>query len=850
MRFLLFFSILFLILKAETIQSIKFNNLTYMSESIAKEIINIENGEELNEEKLNKAILNLYKQGYFRDIYATFDNGILEFHVQEKPSIASVEIKGYGTQSEKDTLYGQIGIKKGETFDSIKLENAIDKLKQMLEYKGYYGSVVEPDVQTISDGKAVAITLNVNRGNEIYIEKSYYEGASQLKKRKIEALSANKQRDTMGWLPGLNAGKLVIGELELDKVRIQDSYMRNGFLDIEVSNPLLSVNPTNNKAQLYYNVKEGKQYEIRNINIEIDDSHKKEINEETLKKFITSKTEEVANIQTLRDDAQIIKLKIAALGYAYVNVIPDFKKVDENQTQSKNSDSKKNKKQNIHRPQVDVIYHIDFGKKVKINDVVITGNTRTSDRIIRREILIAPGDIYSLEKIQDSEIALKRIGYFEKVFIEEKRISDDTMDLVVNVQEGRTGELTFGIGYGSFYGLTINGSINERNLFGSGFGLGLSANLSFGGDLSIYGNNSFFTATQQFFNITLTNPRILDSKWGVNFNLYYSRYLNYVYTQESAGFGITVGRLLTPTLRLNLGYDINKTNTFGFFNIFTGEQQTEYQKYYDTGNIQTGNNTSVQGLWGRSYIGWGNAPIRSSLTPSLTFDNTDDYYFPKRGNSTTLSLTIAGIGGDVYYSKLYAKTGFYFDLQKFTKIDLIFRYKAQAGYLFRYNQEHFLPLNDTYYLGGIGSIRGYTSYSVTPLDNQNLRVGGDGIFTNSVELSYGLVPSAKLRISLYADYGFLSYHGSNNNANFKQYGTFSGTSSIIQRGAAGIGIEWVSPFGPIVIVVPMLWYGPTDPLGVGPLKLFTYGTASRIRSGNDYLTNYPSYFELTMGTRF
>ena len=155
-----------------------------MSESIAKEIINIENGEELNEEKLNKAILNLYKQGYFRDIYATFDNGILEFHVQEKPSIASVEIKGYGTQSEKDTLYGQIGIKKGETFDSIKLENAIDKLKQMLEYKGYYGSVVEPDVQTISDGKAVAITLNVNRGNEIYIEKSYYEGASQLKKRK------------------------------------------------------------------------------------------------------------------------------------------------------------------------------------------------------------------------------------------------------------------------------------------------------------------------------------------------------------------------------------------------------------------------------------------------------------------------------------------------------------------------------------------------------------------------------------------------------------------------------------------------------------------------------------------
>lgn len=869
MRFLKFLLIYFSLsslsfsyIYAEAIQSIKINNLTYMSESLALDLIKIKPGDSLENEKIDNAVLALYNQGYFNDIYATFDNGVLNFYVTEKPAIASIEIKGYGTQSEKDTLYGQIGIKKGDTYDEMKLEKALETLKQMLEYKGYYGSVIEPEVQKLNDNKAVAIILNVNRGDSISITKSYYEGASKLPKRKIEALSANKQKDFMGWLPGLNNGKLMLNELELDPLRIQDSYMRNGFLDANVSNPLLSVNMGNHNAQLYYNIKEGEQYIVKDVQFIIDDAHRDLISDAELRKNLNTKPNEIVNIQTLRDDAQAIKLKVADLGYAYVAVNPDLKKDEA-------------------KHEVTILYHIDFGKKVKINDVVITGNTRTGDRIIRREILIAPGDTYSLGKIQSSEIALKRIGYFENVHIDEKRISDDSMDLVVNVTEGRTGELTFGIGYGSFYGLMVNGSINERNLFGSGFGASLYANVSFGGDFSYYtgANYNFFAPTQQAFNLSLTNPRILDSKWSLSLNIYYTRYLNYVYTQQSVGGGFSVGRLLLPTLRLSVGYDINKTDTFGFYNLYTGEPQPQYQKYYDTGEIiytvqsqtqpngckqqngSSGGNgngnddiktwtCTTKGLWNRSYSGWSNAPIKSSVTPSLVFDNTDDYYFPKNGNSTTISASIAGLGGDVYYTKLYAKTGFYFDLHKYTKLDLIFRYKAQIGYLFRYNSEDFLPLNDTFYMGGVGTIRGYSSYSITPLDSDFLRVGGDGIFTNSIELSYGLIPSAKMRVSLYADYGILTYHGTNGRANFKEYGTFSGSSSAIQRGAAGVSVEWVSPMGPIVLVFPMLWYGPTDPQGLGPSRFFSYGTAGAIRANNGYLTNYPSYFEFTMGTRF
>ena len=107
-----------------------------------------------------------------------------------------------------------------------------------------------------------------------------------------------------------------------------------------------------------------------------------------------------------------------------------------------------------------------------------------------------------------------------------------------------------------------------------------------------------------------------------------------------------------------------------------------------------------------------------------------------------------------------------------------------------------------------------------------------------------------MRVALYADYGILTYHGANGAANFKQYGTIYGNSSILARGAAGVAVEWVSPMGPIVIVIPMLWYGPTDPMGIGPSKIFSYGTANDIRASGGYLTNYPSFFEFTMGTRF
>ncbi len=796
------------IINAKQITQIEYLGLQSLSSMLADEVSNIKIGDEFNEAKIDSAILAFFRQGYFRDIYATFDptsadGGKLTFHFTEKPRVASIEIKGYGSDQEKQTLYTQMGIKKGETFDDQKLDRAKNTLKTILEYQGYYGSIIEQNLTKVNDN-AYAIIFNVNRGDNILITKAFYEGRKKLKQSTLESLSANKERDFMGWMWGLNDGKLRLQELEYDSLRIQDVYMRNGFLDANVSAPFLSANFNNLTASLYYKIKEGTQYSVSDIEIDID---KDIIPLQTLKKATSVKVNVVFNIEDLRADAQTLKRLVADKGYAFAQVRPDL---DKDETNAK----------------VKVLYHIQTGDKVHISDVLISGNTRTGDRIIRREILLAPGDQYSLSKIAESENALKRLGFFDSVKIDERRISEDSMDLLITVKEGRTGQLQLGLGYGSYGGLMINGSISERNLFGTGQSGSIYANISTGTGQSY--NYSYFGQTRKFNgrqfsgNITLTNPRIFDSRFSTSGSIYGNYYINYQYIEQSGGFSISAGRLLTPTLRVSLGYDINIVKTSDFTSPI-------YARFYASqneivGTATAGNQTiAVTGIWKDNH----NLPITSSLSPSINFDNTDDYYFPKNGVIASAYAQFAGIGGDVHNVKAYAKMGLYYHLKSLIGIDLIARYKVQGGYIFRYNKEDFLPLNAAFYMGGITTIRGFRAGSVTPFDEYGLWVGGDGMFTNSVELSYGVLEAAKMRLALFADYGFLTFKADGNGrADFKNYGILgAGRHNLEWRASIGLAIEWVSPMGPIVLIFP-------------------------IKRFNEKNTDYTSNFEFSMGTRF
>lgn len=706
---------------ARNIDEIRYQGLSAISNVLADEIVNIKPGDSLDIAKVDKAVVALYSQGFFEDIYASYEGGVLTFHLTQKPKVASVEIKGYGSEQEKETLYSQIGIKKGDSYDETKLARAKNIIRTILEYQGYYGTVVESEIAKVGDDSAYAITFSVNQGENIVIKNAIYDGREKLKVKELEELSANRQKQFMGWLWGRNNGKLKLADLEYDHARIQDVYMRKGFLDASVSQAFLDANFNDYSANLYYKINEGERYKVTGVRIVLQVPV---IEEEELRKILKVKKDTYFNIEEVREDVEKLRQKIANLGYAFARVSPDLDKDSEN-------------------AEVKVLYLIQVGQKVKINDVLISGNTRTADRIIRRELLLAPGDTYNFTELKESENTLRRLGYFGKVQINERRVSEDSMDLLVNVEETRTGELMFGLGYGSYDKLMINASIRERNLFGTGQSGQLYADWSY---------------RRQLVNLILSNPRVLDSKYSTSFSVFHSLYWNWDYREQTTGGTITAGKLLTHTLRASLGYTLSTTRVVDFYD------------------------TSLEQIY-KTYLTI-DRPLKSAISPSLYFDNTDDYYFPKNGAIISAYVEYAGLGGDEKYTKFYGKMALYYHLKSLMGIDLIARYKTQAGAMLNHG---YVPITSKFYMGGISSVRGYQISSLTPRDpSGRIRVGGNYMMTHSAELSYGILEKAQMRLALFVDYGMI------------------GVDSLSEttRASWGAAIEWISPMGPIVLVFP------------------------------------------------
>lgn len=718
------------------IKEIRYEGLNYISPLIANEIAKIKINETMNIESVNKSIINFYEQGYFKDIWITEENGILTYHFAEKPVIASLVVSGYGAGKEQSVLDKEIGLKKGDVYDELKIANTRKKIIALLESQGFYNTVVEVKTEEISQN-ALKVTLEINKGEEIIIRKANYYGRDELKVSRIEASTANKERDFLGWMWGFNSGKLQINEIENDALRIRDLYMQKGFLDAEVDTPFLRTDFTTYNAELDFYIKEGQLYKVSGIDIVLEEDV---IPLEDLYDIVSLKKGKKFNISTMRKDTEAIKHKIGDLGYAFTRVTPDLDKNQEN-------------------AEVRVIYYVQPGKKVKVRDVLISGNSKTLDRVVRRNVLLAPGDQYQMSKIERSKNAIMRTGGFDSVDIEEKRVDEENIDLIVNVKEGKTGEFTFGVGYGSYDGIMGSASIKDRNIFGTGLTAGL------------YFDKSEVSTS---YRLNLYNPAVLDSNYSLSTDIYQTDYTDYDYREITQGASLVGGRRITDTLEASVGYTYQKSKLSDFNNPF-------YSRYY-------------KGEY-----------IKSSVIPGVYFDNTDSYFFPKNGWKAGGSLEYAGVGGDAKFWKYFGNLYYFKSLEDWTDLDLIFRFRTKFGYI---DDNGYVPINERFYLGGVSSLRGFQSNSITPRDKYGVRIGGNQTLYGSVELSYGLFETVQMRLSAFYDYGMLG----------------EDKLTQIQRDSVGVALEWISPIGAITFIVPK---------ALNPKK------------GDD-----TSSFEFTMGQRF
>jgi outer membrane protein insertion porin family len=697
------------------IEAIKFNGLVYLSPETAMDMIGLHEGQEVDMEKVDEAVRILFHQQYFDDIVIEEDNGTLIITVKEKPIIAKVDFVGIG-ENDKDSINSFTSVKKGEIYDQTKIEFAKEQLKKFYELKGFFDTVIDVETNNLNE-KSLEVKFLINRGENIIIKDVNIYGAKKLKYKDFEPYISNKEREFMGWMWGRNDGKINLFELEADSAKIKDIYYKYGYLDANISSPYLRVYFDNYNAKLEYKVEEGEKYKIGNIAIDIPNMPEDFIDTNKTLRLFTLQKKDTFNVIKLRQDVKYLENTIADMGYAYVKIYPDIKKDEQNHT-------------------VDVIYTIITGDKVYIRDVRITGNTITIDRVIRRDVFLAPRDLYNRTDLAESRNALRRTSYFEDVTIKEERVSKDEIDLIVEVKERQTGAIGGGIGYGSSDGFLINAYVSETNLFGSGVSTSINVERS---KKELSGS------------IAVTNPRIFDSAYSISGSVYRRDFDYYDYDELSTGFYIGLGRKLGRYVSTSIKYTYEQSEL---------SDLTESLKYDKSGLLEKS--------------------IKSSVTPSISFDNTDDYYLPRRGMAATTSLEIAGVGGDQKFLKSITKFAKFYGLEDTIGYDLILRYKAQFGWI---KENGYLPYNEKFYLGGVSSLRGFESNSIAPKNNNDSLTGGKISFLNSVELSFPLVDRIKMRGALFFDYGMI------------------GEKSFDEkRASAGIGIEWMSPMGPIQFV--------------------------------------------------
>jgi len=757
-KIVLAWMILGALLLAQKVTQIKFVGLAYLSPAMAKEVGGIRVGDQMDDELIDDSVKNFFEQGYFKDVWVERKGGTLIYHFDEKPAIANVQIKGYGSGDDGKKLLEGIGLKKGDLYDESKVKQAKKTLNAKLEAKGSYDSVVEVTTKPVGSN-AIAIVFDVNKGEKIKIKKINFIGAKELSKSELETGIVNQEADLLGFIPFyFNSGEVKVDQLEYDGYRVKETYMKHGYLDAYVSKPLMRVDYSSYSAEVDYQIKEGPQYRVSQVTLS---QSVPGLDTAALTGDLSLKSGRIFSITKMRKDMKMLEEAAGNLGYAYAKASPDMHKDPEKAT-------------------VSIQYRLKAGNKVTINDVLISGNDTTKDRVIRRYIYLAPGDKFNATDLKDSKSALGRTGFFEAVDIQSQRVSDDKINLLVKVKETSTGTISAGGGYGSYEGLMVNASISDKNLFGTGL------NTTLGFEISKISKN---------YNLSFVNPRVWDSMYSLGFSFYKREYeYNYDsidgYKTDQFGGSLNVGREFMR-------------HFYGSIGVGYVDNQSEYSEGYL--NSQIGINNQ---FYNDKY-----SKISGFL--SGKFDNTDDFYMPREGFIAAINAELAQMDGDLEkvnldrgytefddFTKINARFGAYYGINDWVDYDLIFRFKARYTKLIS-KDDQYIPIAEKLFMGGIGSVRGFNPYSLSP-DVLGSRIGGTERASGTVEASIPLSEAAKMRLAFFYDYGViktdpvLNADGTGNvdfdDPRVSLYG------DNIARSSTGVVVEWQSAFGPINLV--------------------------------------------------
>jgi outer membrane protein insertion porin family len=665
---------------------------------------------------LDKDLRSIYDMGFFEDIEIDVEDGpggkIVTFKVTEKPSIGKITFEGNKNIERKD-LMEILGIKEYSILNRKAIKDSIERLRDHYHQKGYYNVEIRERVEDLPNNE-VALIYQIKEGDKVSIREIRFVGNVDIAGDDLKDLMKTSERGFFSFLTG--SGHLDRKELESDISKIKSFYHNNGYIKAQVGEPGISYKEDEGLA-ITIEIHEGPQYSIGRVGVEGDLI--KDVDE--LYEALRIPKEKVYNGEAIRSDTLTLSEIYADEGYAFVDVSPEIKE-----------DDKEHK--------VDITYRISKGKKVRFERIIITGNDKTRDKVIRRELKVVEGGDFSGKLVRRSGQNLHRLGFFEEVNVNTKKgSSDEEMILDVHVKERATGMFSFGAGYSSVEKAIGMLEISQINLFGLGESLSARATLS-------------TKATR--YTLSFTEPWLFDRPLLLGVDLYDWRYEYDDYTKDSTGG------------RLRFGFPLGLEFTTGSV-MYT----------YDDAKISDVAETASQVL--KDMVG---RNVTSSLTFGISRDSRDKPWNTRTGSVNSLSVEYAGgiMGGDNYFTKYTPRSAWFFPLFQDSALSV----QGRWGYV-EQRPGGKLPVYEKFRLGGMNTVRGFDYASISPVDPvTGDRIGGEKMMVYNIEFQFPIAKEQGVMGVLFFDAG--------NVFTKDEDFTFSG----IRRSAGG-GIRWYSPVGPL-----------------------------------------------------
>ncbi|MDP7554130.1 MAG: outer membrane protein assembly factor BamA [Candidatus Thioglobus sp.] len=725
---------------AETISKIEFSGLNLTPKSTVMSKLPVKIGDEYSSNTSNKIISSLFDTGYFSDIQVELNNDILLIAVIENPRIKLINIKSdykkswsnwFDNSNQKlaldkasiDELVSNYELSAGDIYSKKKLHELVSEIKNQYLAIGYFNIEIAENLQidsqnridielNISQGKEARIGLMSISGNSIFEDEELSDQFSfGIKTNSFINYFTNKDRYT---------------ELAFDEgmESISSLYMNSGYLNFKFT----SVNKTLSEDKEHINIEieidEGIQYKLGTVNFEGEFGNQKH---DDLMRLVSIQKGEIFNWEAIVNDVQKITDVFVDQGYAFANINPTTEDV---------------------LGSVNIYFNISLNKKVYVNRIKISGNTRTQDEVIRREILLSEGSLFSRSALNESVINLRRLGYFSDVEMEASKVEGmpDKIDLNFAVKETKTGAISFSVSHSNNYGISFGAGIQEKNIFGSGntFNVNLKMSESFK-KLSIYFEDPYFNVDNH----------------SISYGAFYSEQsdddvMSDSYTVNSKGLSLGYGVPLTKYTRLNTKLEYANNDLV----CSSGFAASSYEP------TQCANNSNDEVVFGLS---WNESTL-------------NHYLYPTDGKSNALSVDVALPLSDYRYVSVNANHVSYKPLSG----NLTLKLTGSLGLISGYSGNE-VPFFKRYFGGGSGSVRGFGNRTLGPTYPNSAAKGGEisvlGSF-NIISPASFISNSENMRVSAFVDTGNI----------------FEKSSSMKLgdlRMSTGVAFAYLSPIGAI-----------------------------------------------------